>query len=198
MLDIHEHNGQLALKAAGLFDKFLTIIHPGGQQGRALDKHGNLLFDHPDDGTGGRPEAPRGELRRILLESLPADAVRWGMMFAMAPGKGIIAHREPNGVLHTYAGLKKSEDWVAGINFADPPAVVAWVAKEFDGWAAEDGAELAKAIAANPEEVETALSRYEASLFPRSAAEAAEAERMQQVLFGDNSPQSLLDFFAAG
>src|SRR5271154_691398 len=78
MLDIHEHNGQLALKDAGLFDKFLQIIHPGGQQGRALDKDGNVLLDHPDDGTGGRPEVPRGELRRILLESLPTGTVRWG------------------------------------------------------------------------------------------------------------------------
>jgi 2-polyprenyl-6-methoxyphenol hydroxylase-like FAD-dependent oxidoreductase len=48
MLDIHEHNGQLALKAARLLDKFLEIIHPGGQQGRALDKDGNVLLDHPD------------------------------------------------------------------------------------------------------------------------------------------------------
>src|ERR1700729_949113 len=78
MLDIHEHNGQLALTAAGLFDKFLEIIHPGGQQGRALDKHGKVLLDNPDDGTGGRPEVPRGELRRILLESLPPGTVRWG------------------------------------------------------------------------------------------------------------------------
>jgi 2-polyprenyl-6-methoxyphenol hydroxylase-like FAD-dependent oxidoreductase len=328
MLDIHEHNGQLALKDAGLFDKFLEIIHPGGQQGRALDKDGKVLLDQPDDGTGGRPEVPRGELRRILLESLPPDTVRWGhklrvatplgggrheltfadgsivttdllvgadgawskvrpllsdakpvyagmtyietylydsdarhqvsaeavgggMLFAMAPGKGIMAHREPRGVLHTYAGLKKPEDWIAGIDFTNPAAAVACVAKEFDGWAPEltalitegetapvprpiytlplehrwsrvpgvtllgdaahltapsgeganlamyDGAELAKAIAANPGNVEAALLAYETELFPRSAAEAPEADRMQEVLFGHNSPQSLIDFFTA-
>src|ERR1700679_648662 len=65
MLDIHENNGQLALKAAGLFDNFLEIIRPGGQATRVLDKEGNVLLDEADDGTGGRPEVPRGELRRI-------------------------------------------------------------------------------------------------------------------------------------
>ncbi len=60
-----------------------------------------------------------------------------------------------------------------------------------------DGAELAKAIAAHPENVEAALLAYESELFARSALEAPEAQRMQEVLFGDNSPQSLLDFFAA-
>jgi 2-polyprenyl-6-methoxyphenol hydroxylase-like FAD-dependent oxidoreductase len=90
MLDIHENNGQLALKAAGLFEKFLDIIHPGGQATRAVDKHGHILLDDPDDGTGGRPEVPRGELRRILLESLPASTVRWGhRLTAVSPlGRG--------------------------------------------------------------------------------------------------------------
>src|SRR5271170_2933881 len=78
MLDIHENNGQLALKAAGLFDKFLEIIHPGGQATRVLDKEGNVLLDESDDGTGGRPEVSRGDLRRILLDSLPGSTVRWG------------------------------------------------------------------------------------------------------------------------
>src|SRR5580698_7152381 len=78
MLDIHEHNGQLALKAAGLFEEFRKLIHPGGQASRVLDKHGNVLLDEPDDGTGGRPEVQRGELRRLLLGSLPAGTVRWG------------------------------------------------------------------------------------------------------------------------
>ena len=60
-----------------------------------------------------------------------------------------------------------------------------------------DGAELAQALAANPEDTEAALVAYETELFPRSAAEAAEAERMQEMMFGPNAPQSLLDFFAA-
>src|ERR1700677_1137431 len=88
MLDIHENNGQLALKAAGLFEKFLEIIHPGGQATRVLNKDGRVLLDEPDNGTGGRPEVPRGELRRILLDSLPANTVRWGhKLTAVSPSQ---------------------------------------------------------------------------------------------------------------
>ena len=36
-----------------------------------LDQHGTVLLDEPDDGTRGRPEVLRGDLRRILLDSLP-------------------------------------------------------------------------------------------------------------------------------
>ena len=325
MLDIHENNGQLALKAAGLFDKFLEIIHPGGQATRVLDKDGNVLLDEHDDGTGGRPEVPRGDLRRILLDSLPADTVCWGhkltavsplgggrhmltfadgstattdllvgadgawsivrpllseakpayvgtsfietylfdsdthhktsaeavgggSLFALAPGKGIAAHREPNGVLHTYVELNKPKEWIDSIDFSDPVTALARVAEEFDGWAPElialitdgetgpvprpihalpvehrwarvpgvtllgdaahlmspsgeganlamfDGAELGKAIAASPGDVEAALIAYEKELFPRSASEAAESERILNVCLGPNAPQSLVDF----
>lgn len=93
MLDIHENNGQLALKAAGLFDKFLEIIHAGGQATRVLNNHGNVLFEQPDDGTGGRPEVPRGELRRILLESLPAGVVLWGHKLTAISALGGGRHR---------------------------------------------------------------------------------------------------------
>src|SRR3954470_6634574 len=82
MLDIHEENGQVALRAAGLFDEFLALVHAGAQAVRVFDKEGNLLFDQPDDGQGGRPEVPRGELRRILMESLPAGTIRWGHKLA--------------------------------------------------------------------------------------------------------------------
>ena len=77
-LDIHEHNGQLALAAAGLTDEFRAIIHEGGEATRVLDQHGTVLLDEPDEGTGGRPEVLRGDLRRILLDSLPDGTVRWG------------------------------------------------------------------------------------------------------------------------
>ena len=212
MLDIHEHNGQVALAAAGLLDEFRALIHAGGQASRVLDQHGHALFVDADDGTGGRPEVQRGELRRILIESLPAGTVRWGhkvaavaslgggrhrvafadgatattellvgadgawskirplvsaarpayvgttyietnlhdadtrhpasaaavgggALFAMAPGKGIFAHREPGGVLHTYVALNKPADWIVGIDFSDRPAALAHVAAEFAGWA---------------------------------------------------------------
>ena len=328
MLDIHENNGQLALKAAGLFDKFLEIIHPGGQATRVLDKDGNVLLDEPDHGTGGRPEVPRGGLRRILLDSLPAGTVCWGhkltavsplgggrhvltfangstvttdllvgadgawskvrpllsgaipayvgtsfietylfdsdtrhkasaeavgggALFALAPGKGIAAHREPHGVLHTYVQLNKPKDWIDSIDFSDPVIALAKVAEEFDGWASEltalitdgetdpvprpihalpvehrwervpgvtllgdaahlmipsgeganlamfDGAELGKAIVANPGDVEAALIAYEKDLFPRSASEAAEAEAILMVCLGPNAPQSLVEMFTS-
>ncbi len=77
-LDIHEYNGQLALEAAGLTAEFRAIIHEGGQATRMLDPDGKVLFDEADDGTGRRPEVLRGDLRRILLDSLPAGTVRWG------------------------------------------------------------------------------------------------------------------------
>jgi 2-polyprenyl-6-methoxyphenol hydroxylase-like FAD-dependent oxidoreductase len=214
MLDIHEYNGQLALKAAGIFDKFREIIHTGGQATRLVDKDGMVLLDEPDDGTGGRPEVHRGDLRRILLDSLPADTIRWGhkvtavsrldggrhgltfadgstvttellvgadggwskvspllseakpayagtsfietyrldgdtrhkasaelvgrgSLFALAPGKGILAHREINGALHTYVALNKPEDWIYRIDFSDRATALAHVAEEFDGWAPE-------------------------------------------------------------
>ena len=327
MLDIHEEDGQRALRAAGLFDEFVALVHAGGQATRVLDRHANVLLDQPDDGSGVRPEVPRGALRRLLLASLPAGTVRWGRklvaveplgegrhrldfadgstetaallvgadgawsrvrpllssakpaytgisyvetnlldadarhpaaaqavgggaLFALAPGQGILAHREPGAVLHTYVALIKPEDWLAGIDFGNAPAARARVAEEFAGWAPAltalvtdgdtdpvpraihalpadhrwdrvagvtllgdaahlmtpsgdganlamfDGAELAAAIAAHPGDVEAALRAYEHELFPRSEAKAVEAaDGLRDVLFGADSPRSLVEFF---
>ncbi|MFE7114646.1 FAD-dependent oxidoreductase [Streptomyces sp. NPDC057654] len=88
MLDIHDYNGQLALKAADLMDEFDGIILEGRQAMRFLDRDGNVLLDQPDDGTGGRPEVQRGELRRILLQSLPPGTVQWGRKVTAARALG--------------------------------------------------------------------------------------------------------------
>ena len=325
-LDIHEHNGQLALAAAGLTDAFRAIIHEGGAASRVLDQHGTVLFDEPDDGAGGRPEVLRGDLRRILLDSLPAETIQWGKkltgvaalgagrheltfadgatvstellvgadgarskvrpllsdaepeyvgatfietylynaderhaaaaeavgggaMFALAPGKSIFAHREAGSVLHTYVALNHPAEWFAGIDFADAAAATARIAAEFDGWAPAltalitdgetppvprmlhalpnnhqwdrlpgvtllgdaahlappageganlamlDGAELAQAIATHPDDIETALTAYEAAMFPRSQSAAADARLILDICLGDRAPFSLVNFF---
>ena len=211
LLDIHPWNGQPALEAAGLADGFRRLVLAGRESYRILDRTGTVLLDRPDDGTGERPEVPRGELRQLLLDSLPEGTVRWGRkvtgvraidagrhevsftngtpvvtsllvgadgawsrvrpvlsgatpeyigfvsvetflfdadtrhpataaavgagsLFALAPGKGLLAHRERGGTLHTYAQLRKPLDWLAE---ADAATVTARVAAEFDGWAPE-------------------------------------------------------------
>ncbi|MFD9820026.1 FAD-dependent oxidoreductase [Streptomyces violascens] len=325
-LDIHEHDGQVALEAAGLTAEFREIIHEGGEALRVLDRQGKVLLDEPDDGNGGRPEVLRGDLRRVLLDSLPAETVRWGKkltrvaahgdgrheltfadgssvstellvgadgawsrvrallsdarpeyvgttfvetylydaderhsaaaeavgagsMFASAPGKAIAAHREAGNVLHTYVELKRSAEWIAGIDFTDSAVATARVAAEFDGWAPEltalitdgetapvprmihvlpndhrwdrvpgvtllgdaahlmppsgdganlamlDAAELGKAIAAHPGDIEAALTSYEEALFPRSASAAVKAHLILELCVGDRAPFGMLDLF---
>ncbi|MFJ2908433.1 FAD-dependent oxidoreductase [Streptomyces sp. NPDC087228] len=327
MLDIHDRNGQLALKAADLMDEFRGLILEGRQAMRVLDPDGTVLFDKADDGTGGRPEVQRGELRQVLLDSLPADTVRWGRkvsstralgggrhevtfagggtvvtsllvgadgawsrvrpllstatpeyvgksvvetylfdagtrhpaaakvvgggsMIAPTPGREIFAHRERDDTLHAYVGLSEPRDWFAAIDFTDAVMATARIAQEFDGWAPDltalitdgdiapvlrplyalptghrwdrvpgvtlvgdaahlaapngeganlamlDGAELGKAVAAHPDDIEAALTEYEQAMFPRSAEaatfEGAEAHGTDS---DDNTAHDLITAF---
>jgi 2-polyprenyl-6-methoxyphenol hydroxylase-like FAD-dependent oxidoreductase len=320
LLDIHPGTGQQALEAAGLTGRFRGLILPGRESYRVMDLAGTVLLDRPGDGTGERPEVSRGELRQMLLDSLPDGIVQWGhkvsgvralgegrhelrfaggatvatslligadgawsrirpllsgatpayigftsvefvlsgagtrhrataaavgggSLFALAPGKGLLAYRGRGGTLHTYAQLKVPQDWLAGTDEADGASVSARVVAEFDGWAPElialiadsdtepvvrllctlpaghrwaratgvtligdaahlappngeganlamlDGAELGRAIAANPGDAEVALAEYEQAMFPR-AAEAAEAEDIYDLMLGDDAPRS--------
>ncbi|MFE0516925.1 FAD-dependent oxidoreductase [Streptomyces sp. NPDC058964] len=78
MLDIHEENGQKALHAAGLYEDFLKIVHEGGQEMRLVGPDATVHVSEKDDGTGGRPEVDRGDLRDLLLNSLPDGTIHWG------------------------------------------------------------------------------------------------------------------------
>ncbi|MGW6902861.1 FAD-dependent oxidoreductase [Streptomyces sp. NPDC054940] len=327
MLDIHDYNGQLALEAAGLMDEFRAIVLEGRQAMRVLDPDGTVMFEQGDDGTGGRPEVQRGELRQILLDSLPVGTVRWGRkvggtralgegryevefadggtvvtsllvgadgawsrvrpllsdatpsyagtsfvetylfgadtrhpaaakavgggsMMAPSPGKELFAHRESGDTLHTYVVLSKPQDWFAAIDFTDAAEATARIAAEFEGWAPEltslitdgdtapvlrphyalptglrwdrvpgvtllgdaahlaapngeganlamlDGAELGKALAAHPDDVEAALTAYEQAMFPRSAeAVTYEGVEVQGIASENNTAQGLIEMF---
>ncbi|MET9862373.1 NAD(P)/FAD-dependent oxidoreductase [Streptomyces smyrnaeus] len=211
LLDIHEETGQVALRAAGVHEEFLTLVRPGEDAKRVVDRHGTLLFDLPADPGSARPEVDRGELRRLLIDSLAPGTIRWGRkltsirrraeggydlafaegpatradivigadgawskvrplltsampsysgtcfieialaagsqdcrasveaigsgtLMAVAPGKGIIAHRYADGHVRGYAALNKPEEWMRSIDFGDPSAGLRHVAGEFDGW----------------------------------------------------------------
>ncbi len=180
-----------------------------------------------------------------------AAAVGAGAMFALAPGKGIVAHREAGNVLHAYVELNRPAEWIAAIDFTDAATAARRVAAEFDGWAPAltalitdgesapvpraihalpighawdrvrgvtllgdaahlmppsgeganlamlDGAELGRALAAHPDDVEAALAAYEEALFPRSHAAAVDAHKLLELCLGDRAPLGLIEFFTA-
>jgi 2-polyprenyl-6-methoxyphenol hydroxylase-like FAD-dependent oxidoreductase len=76
VLDLHDESGQLALRMAGLFEAFRNLVIPTGDATRILDKFGTIHWEDAGDKT--RPEVDRGDLRSLLLQSVPDGSVHWG------------------------------------------------------------------------------------------------------------------------
>ncbi len=77
-LDLHPETGQLAVHLAGLDEQFRAIARYEDQEGRLLNKEGQILLaDAPSQETGDRPEVDRTALRTMLLDSLHPGVVRW-------------------------------------------------------------------------------------------------------------------------
>jgi 2-polyprenyl-6-methoxyphenol hydroxylase-like FAD-dependent oxidoreductase len=189
------------------------LVRPGEDAKRVVDRHGDVLFDYPGGNAADRPEIDRGDLRDMLIESLPRNAIQWGRktssvraigegqyeigfadgstittdvligadgawskvrpllsasapvysgtcfieiflsdgdtrhkataeaigrgtLMAVAPGKGILAHRNADGTLAGYVALNKPEAWINAIDFSNPKAGLARLAEQFQGWAA--------------------------------------------------------------
>ncbi|MCI2764896.1 FAD-dependent oxidoreductase [Staphylococcus lugdunensis] len=213
-LDIHEYNGQVALEKANLMDEFHSIIHEGADAAKIVDTNGELLLEVPADEENGRPEVLRGDLRQILIHSLPEETIEWnkkvdhieeiqhgeykvvfrdesfvnttkligvdgawskvrklltditpnyvgttfietylhdvdnkhpktaeivgeGAMYALSPGKGFVAHREANNIIHTYIEMNRDLDWINRIDFSNKTETIKTILAEFKGWAPE-------------------------------------------------------------
>lgn len=102
MLDLHEDTAQAALRAAGLYEEFRALVLTGGEETKVIGADGTLHRHEPDDGTGGRPEINRADLRRILLDSLPEGTIRWGAKVTAAeptdvPGRHLVTLADGSG-----------------------------------------------------------------------------------------------------
>jgi len=83
---------------------------------------------------------------------------------------------------------------VPGVTLVGDAAHLAPPAGEGANLAMFDGAELGKAIAAHPADIEAALAAYEAAMFPRSESEAADAHEVLELCLGERAPSALVDF----
>jgi 2-polyprenyl-6-methoxyphenol hydroxylase-like FAD-dependent oxidoreductase len=75
-LDLHPGTGQAAVDACGLTSQFEKYARYDDQDLTAADKHGNVVLELKDRDVG-HPEIDRGQIRQILLDSIPEGVIKW-------------------------------------------------------------------------------------------------------------------------
>lgn len=84
-LDLRADTGLAAIRMAGLWDEFQKYARYDGESLLVTDKHlttwlrrGGRKTEDVKGGSGDAPEIDRTDLRKMLMESLPPNTVRWG------------------------------------------------------------------------------------------------------------------------
>ncbi|KAF1981577.1 putative zeaxanthin epoxidase [Aulographum hederae CBS 113979] len=75
-LDLHAQTGQLALKEAGLFSQFEAASRTEGED-MIISSRDGVRHVEVLDTDRGRPEIDREFLRKMLLDSFPAENIKW-------------------------------------------------------------------------------------------------------------------------
>jgi 2-polyprenyl-6-methoxyphenol hydroxylase-like FAD-dependent oxidoreductase len=175
-----------------------------------------------------------------------------GMTFALSHDKSMLSHRDADGVVGLYVGLRVPENWTTscGVDWSDAPVARAALLDLFHDWSPElrallqscddtivarrihalpaghswprvpgvtllgdaahlmspfageganlamlDATELGLGLVEQGADVEGALARYEAALFPRSEVAAAGSAVGLEMCFAANAPHGLVAFF---
>ncbi|KAI0794664.1 FAD/NAD-P-binding domain-containing protein [Fomes fomentarius] len=88
MLDLGYDSGQRALRENGLKDAFEQHSRVDAQELRMYYRNGNVRMIKPadpdEDPLDARPEIDRPVLRKMLLDAVPAEHIKWGHAFASA------------------------------------------------------------------------------------------------------------------
>ncbi|KOT47966.1 MULTISPECIES: FAD-dependent oxidoreductase [Streptomyces] len=185
---LHDADSRHPATAKAVGDGTLVALDPDG--------NGNWLVAHRE--KGGTLHAyitlvkPQDWFATIDFTDAAAAAARIAEEYdGWAPElTALITAGRTAPVLRPLHALPVGHRWerVPGVTLLGDAAHLSAPNGEGAGLAMEDGAALGKALAAHPDDIETALAEYERELFPRSATAAA-------VVAHNPTPQELLNFF---
>ncbi|MEU7254671.1 NAD(P)/FAD-dependent oxidoreductase [Streptomyces rimosus] len=186
---LHDADSRHPATAKAVGDGTLVALDPDG--------NGNWLVAHRE--KGGTLHAyitlvkPQDWFTTIDFTDATAAAARIAEEYdGWAPElTALITAGRTAPILRPLHALPVGHRWdrVPGVTLLGDAAHLSTPNGEGAGLAMEDGAALGKALAAHPDDIETALAEYERELFPRSATAAAAVAH-------NPTPQELINFFA--